>query len=223
MSTFSCSNCTYSTKTKGNLKIHLANVCTEGSMVENIVKVECGVCKKTFETLKSLEVHKKTCIKKKLEIINKDAGGLLQNQIDALVTLVKAQQSEIDALKVSVKKLIPQDKKKEECSLEGQLCSHNKKISFIPTSKQQILEKLEELGQEDPGDGALTVTVDGQRDMEVDAYISDPGFIEVDDDKYYYSYIRGKKCADAIKVKVVKYCDKEATKMKGDNYFCERH
>lgn len=70
MSSYKCSLCNHVSNNKDNLKKHIAKVCgKEAKLIEEIVKLECDLCNKTFDTEKLLSQHKERCFKKRSIII----------------------------------------------------------------------------------------------------------------------------------------------------------
>lgn len=92
MSVYKCSKCDYSTKIKGNIKIHLKSLkCMGASSIEQINMISCDICNKEFENETYLKSHKKICVEKKTcTIITYADSDEINKEILELKNLIKS-------------------------------------------------------------------------------------------------------------------------------------
>jgi len=241
MSSYKCSKCNYTSNTKGLVKKHIDNVskCEGAELLEEIVKVQCDICNKEFDTLKGLEEHKKRCIKKKTivatEFINpeKVEKGMM-SMGDILLKVVKRVEmleQENKELKKRLEKL--EEKKKESVDSEDSedleeeedddaFCEHSKPHNFIPFTYENVVYNFNMFNCEDFNN--VQITVEGQRDIIMEGSVT-KHYIEVGGVEYFYLpqsglKKRGKKYTDELKIVLVNHCQNK--KLKGKDY-CAEH
>ena len=141
MSTYNCSKCGFSTKIKGNLKRHILNVCNDGDIIENIVKVKCDICDKEYQTEVLLNQHKKVCVQKKTVTVREFTDS-------------DAVHSEMELLKKVIMSVSASNE-----HLSKQLIETTKRIEKLEKSinkeKQDQKRGFEELTVEQVDDDAL--------------------------------------------------------------------
>ena len=227
MTTYQCSKCNYTANSRGNANSHIENVskCKGAHVIDNIVKVTCGVCNKEFDTEKLLTNHKKRCIKKavsSVEYINPKNMEEYMINTTKVVNMVleenKQLREELKDVKKRLEKLegIHSEESEEEMDEEN-LCEHCLPVKFIPTSKEQVKTVLKENGCEDFKN--ITVTLNGQRNLEIGGLLGKEG-IEVDNVMYYFKPDKKEKSTSDIKVIVKKYC---SNNVKKGQVYCKEH
>lgn len=139
MSSYKCSLCNHVSNNKDNLKKHIAKVCgKEAKLIEEIVKLECDLCNKTFDTEKLLSQHKERCFKKRSIIITAYTDT---NKVEAWM---ENTMKLIESLRMDNEKLANENKdlKKRIEKLEGSIKVEN-------DNKQRGYEELEEIDEDD--------------------------------------------------------------------------
>jgi hypothetical protein len=222
MTTYKCSKCEYEAGTKGNANLHINNVekCKGASIIENIVTVECDVCNKLFDTKFLLSKHKKRCVVKKAMIYEKliDPNEIKESMIE-IMKIVSGLMIENKELSRRIEKLESVNKVviEEEGEEEGGMCEYNKVVKFIPTSREQIKTIFREHEYEDYKN--IVVTLNGQRNLEINALVTKEG-IEVDKNMYYYNASKKEKSSSDLKVIIKKYCQNS---VKVGHVYCKEH
>lgn len=193
MSEFKCSNCNYTSKTKWNVKNHINKVCKEATLEENIIKVECNICNKMFDTYKLLEQHKQKCFEKRTVTVSKflDPEKIEEAMSDMMILIKNLQNENKEIIQANkdllerLEKLEGSKKKKyEEISkYEGQMCELQEIVKFKPKSKAHFLEMFELNNLEI--DTAVTVVVNGESNMEREAEVCDDR-LKVGSVSYYF-------------------------------------
>lgn len=145
MSSFKCSVCDRVSNNKWNMQDHINRVCSkvcekseDAYVIEAIVKVECDICNKEFDTLKNLTNHKERCFKKRTVVVDKfiDPEGIKE--------LVDGQSILIASLSNTVKKLVEENK-----DLKKRIEKLEVSIKVENDNKQRGYEELEEIDEDD--------------------------------------------------------------------------
>lgn len=140
MSSYSCSKCSYTTKNKSHINIHLKSIkCRGAEAIEDKLFIECDICGKKFETEPYLNSHKKTCVEKKTNTVVAYANSNemdeelknLKNLVKSLFSSVKDLSDENQELKRRLDRF-EKVKEKEDS---------NKRKGFVELTEEEILEK----------------------------------------------------------------------------------
>ncbi len=240
MSTYSCSNCTYSSPTKGLVKKHIecTTKCPGARLIEKIVKVGCEICLKEFDTYKLLEHHQKKCVEKKAVV---ETVYLNSDDIKEILRVhgdvIKKFENKIISIETELKKLTRQVEKLESKKNEGLelveqgeeeiFCDHKKQLQFIPLGMKHI-EKVFYDNEIDLGVN-VDVTIKDQRSYVAEGNLEEnSGGIDVDGVIYFYpnseERIKGRKYTDDLKIIINKFCGNLAVyKKENVGNFCEFH
>lgn len=232
MSSYKCSACNYVSNNKDNAKKHIAKVCGKDTkdkdtmLIKKIVKLECNLCNKTFDTEKLLAQHKERCFQKRVVpvTIYTDTSKVEEFNKNVMVLINSLQQdnqnllNEVKELKKRLDKVEGTDKEEDKDSNdEENLCEHHKVVKFIPTSREQIKTVLKEHECEDCKN--IVVTINGQRNLEINALVQKEG-IEVDGTTYHYNADKKEKSTKDLKVIIKKYC---SNSVKSGHIYCKEH
>ncbi len=186
MSSYKCSKCDYNSKTKGLVTKHIKTVkkCVGASLIEDIVKVKCEICNKEFDTDRLLANHRQICLEKKAIVVNNYVDPkAVENSIVILTSVVKNLSEKLikielenDQLKKRLDKLENKHKtiqpKYQECDPDQQ-CGFGDKITFIPVSRNQVVQIAKECKNEDD---TLPMTLEGQRSNIVEGNIAEKDY-----------------------------------------------
>lgn len=235
MSSYKCSGCNYTSEVKGNVKRHIANMCKKAELIEDIVKLQCDICNKVYETETALISHKKTCVAKKAVVVKEYTDAVeVMDKIKNLTLLVNSLISsneqisnENKELKKRVEKLEKIDKKINENLIDvaidcEEVCQYNHNKGVRVVSREQVYEYF---GWDTDEAGKMCDFLIGER---------------VEKGKIHASYIKangvcynfddgkkkkGEKYATDLIIYDVDDCSNSAAKFsnKHQQYCCEEH
>lgn len=253
MSTYTCSACNFSSKTKNNIKNHIKNIeiCNDATLIEHIVKLPCDICNKEFDTEYFLKNHKKICVEKKAIVIEKfnDMSEVLKSMSDLtnlyksfsndIKDQVKEIKNEIKEIKNSVSNLndrvtlLEIKGKQKERKLEQIVnnddeiiyCDYSSTKTFVPVNFTQIKRIFKE--NKKALETNVDVNIKGQRENVYSGNIEDKEGIEVDGIMYFYPEFkkRGTKSTNELKIVYSVFCENEA-ELKDVNTcccYCKKH
>lgn len=244
MSEYKCSKCDYKSKTKWNVKNHIDRVCKGATLEENIIKVDCVICGKMFDTIKLLEQHKERCFEKRTITVSKFLDpekteetmaiimtliSDLQNDNKELIKANKELAKEVNVLTKRIEILEEHKSKngaepiKNDPDVGEAMCEYSKKITFKPTSRRNFEEMYDMCNQEI--DFSTTVILNGEV-IERDADVDDE-YLTVDGQRYYFDKKNVTRPdimhAGKLKVVIFERCKCSATSKTKKGCFCDEH
>ena len=232
MSSYSCSVCNKTSKTKGTIQSHInKETCYKAVLVCSINKLKCEVCSKECETEKLMNLHKKNCVKKRVQLINEDVDGELKKQNSEMVKMISMMMVKISKLEDDMEQLKKQNitLKKESSGVrdvnedEKEHCIFEYNSGENVTTRKRLCE-LYGLNEGCCREQRVQVELNGDEKM---GYMT-VSRIKVDDVNYVFNKdekSKNEKLASNLKLFNMINCENIASKyiIESGVYCCEKH